>query len=226
MSGTALPTLRVAAPRTAAIYPDRPKDLALAKRLALLTVGWNILEGAAALWAAVGAGSIALLGFGLDSFIETASGAVILWRTWAERRTTDPGAIAGIEKSAGKLVAASLAGLAVFVAVDSLRSLYLRERPGASAVGLVVAAASIVVMQWLAREKRKVGRRLHSRSIQADAFQSRACLYLSLIVLVGVGVNTALGWWWADSLAAMVMVVPLASEARGAWRGDPCCDAC
>jgi divalent metal cation (Fe/Co/Zn/Cd) transporter len=226
MNGTALPTLHVGPRHSAAAYPERPRDLTRALRLAWFTVGWNVLEGAMAVGAAVTAGSIALLGFGLDSFVETASGAVIVWRTVAERRTSNLEAVERIERLAGKLVAASLVALAAFIAADAGRALYLRERPEASMLGLVIAAVSIVAMQWLAREKRKVGRRLHSRSIQADAFQTTACLYLSLIVLVGVGLNLAFGWWWADPVAALVMVVPLCTEARDAWRGDPCCDDC
>ena len=226
MNGTALPVLPVRPSGHASVYPERPRDLLRALHLARLTVGWNIVEGVVAIAAALAAGSIALLGFGLDSFVETASGGIIVWRTLAERRAKSAGAVEQIERLAGRLVAVSLVALGLYIAVDAGRALLLREHPQASILGLSIAALSIVVMQWLAREKRKVGRRLHSRSIQADAFQTTACLYLSLIVLVGVGLNMAFGWWWADPAAALLMVVPLATEARDAWRGDPCCDDC
>ena len=194
-------------------------------RLAYLPVGWNSLEGIVAVAAAVAVGSIALLGFGLDSFVECASGAVIVWRNLAERKARDPEAVEAIERRAQKLVAATLVLLAAYVAYEAASSLWLREPHGVSAIGLALLVVSIVVMQWLARAKRKTAIALGSRSMQADAFQTSTCLWLSVAALAGIGLNALVGWWWADPVAALAMVPLLAREAKDAWEGK-CCDEC
>jgi divalent metal cation (Fe/Co/Zn/Cd) transporter len=196
----------------------------LRKGLALeyLTVGWNVVEGVVAVAAAAVAGSVALLGFGMDSFVESASGSVLIWRLLAERRAADPEAVERIEHRAQRLVAISLVALAVFVTIDAIRTLVLRDRPHPSAVGIAVTAISLVVMWWLARAKRRTAIALGSRAMEADAFQTTACWWLSLIVLGGIGLNAAFGWWWADPLAALGITWFLVSEAREAWRGDEC----
>lgn len=199
--------------------PERPRLLARALRLEYLTVGWNVVEGVIAIAAALAAGSVALLGFGIDSFVESASGSVLIWRLLAERRSTDAERIEHVERRARRLVAASLALLAAYIAWDSITSILAGERPEPSLVGIVLAAASLAVMWWLAREKRRVGVALGSRAMTADAFQTDACFWLSLFLLVGIGANALFGLWWADPLAAVGMSVFIAREAVEAWRG-------
>jgi divalent metal cation (Fe/Co/Zn/Cd) transporter len=202
-----------------AIATERPVLLRRALRLEYLTVGWNVIEGVVAIGAALASGSVALLGFGIDSFVESASGSVLIWRLHAERRTTDQERVEQVERRAQKLVAGSLVLLAVYIAWDSITSLLSNERPEPSLVGMVLAVCSLVVMWWLARAKHRVGIALASRAMTADAFQTDACFWLSLFLLVGIGANALFGFWWADPLAALGMTVFIGREAVEAWRG-------
>jgi divalent metal cation (Fe/Co/Zn/Cd) transporter len=207
-----------------AVTPSmRPTQIRTALRLEYLTVGWNIVEGAVALAAAILAGSIALFGFGVDSFVETASGGILIWRLWAERRDSNLEAVEAVEHRAQKLVAASLVLLAAYIAYDAGNALLDREEPRASPIGIGLTAISLLVMGWLARAKRQAGRRLNSRALVADAGQTQACFYLSAIVLLGLAANAAFGWWWADPVAALGVIPFLAYEAREAWLGRDCC---
>jgi len=192
-------------------------------QLEVLTVGWNTVEAIIAIFAALASGSVALLGFGADSVVESASGGILIWRLVAESRARDPQAVASLDRKAHKLVGASLLLLAAFVAVEASRALWARERPQPSRMGLAVTIVSLVVMVWLARAKRRAGRALGSRALEADALQTTACWWLSLITLTGIGLNAAFGWWWADPVAALGMTVFLIQEGREAWRGDDCC---
>jgi divalent metal cation (Fe/Co/Zn/Cd) transporter len=207
---------------TPAAESDRPRLLARALRLEYLTVGWNIVEGVIAIAAATASGSVALLGFGIDSFVESASGSVMIWRLLAERHADedDEERIEQVERRARKLVAASLVLLAVYIAWDSITSLISGDRPQPSMVGIALALASLLVMWWLARQKRRVGVALGSRAMTADAFQTDACFWLSLFLLVGIGANALFGFWWADPLAALGMTFFIAREAIEAWRAD------
>ncbi|HSG86396.1 MAG TPA: cation transporter [Candidatus Limnocylindrales bacterium] len=189
-------------------------------RLEYLTVGWNAVEAVVAIVAAALAGSPALLGFGIDSIVESASGTVLIWRLRAERRGSDAEAVERLERTASRLVAVSLAALAIYVAWESATSLVDGERPEPSLIGIALALASLGVMWWLARAKRRVARGLDSRAMAADAFQTDACFWLSLFLLVGIGLNAALGWWWADPVAALAMAVVIAREGVEAWRGE------
>jgi divalent metal cation (Fe/Co/Zn/Cd) transporter len=201
---------------------DRSRLLVRGLRLEYLTVGWNVVEGIVAIAAALAAGSVALLGFGIDSFVETASGLIIVWRLIAEQRGADTERTEAVERRAQRLVAASLVGLAAYIVFDAVTTLAAGERPDASPIGVVVAGLSLGVMWWLARAKRRTAIALGSRAMEADAFQTTACWWLSLAVLVGVGLNTAFGLWWADPVAALVIPVFLLREAREAWEGDDC----
>lgn len=202
---------------------DRAALLARGLRLEYLTVGWNVVEGVVALGAAFAAGSVALLGFGVDSFVETASGGVLIWRLRAERGAPDPEAVERLEHRARRLVALSLFALAAYVAFEAAEALWQRERPAPTAVGLALTALSLAVMRWLALAKRRVAAALGSRAMAADAFQTTACFWLSLVTLGGVGLNAAFGWWWADPVAALGMTFFLAKEGREAWQGRDCC---
>ena len=203
-----------------ALTTARTSLLRRALRLEYLTVGWNLVEGVVAIAAALAAGSVALLGFGIDSFVESASGSILTWRLLAERRATDAERIEQAEHRAQKLVALSLLLLAAYIAWDSVGSLLANERPQPSAVGIALAVASLAMMWWLARQKRRVGVALGSRAMTADAFQTDACFWLSAFLLVGIGANALFGAWWADPLAALGMTFFIAREAVEAWRGE------
>jgi len=200
----------------------RPRLLARALRLEYLTLAWNVAEGVIAVLAALAAGSVALLAFGIDSFVESASAGVLVWRLRAERRDADPRAIERLEHRAQRLVAVSLFLLAAYVAVDAGLRLWRAERPEASAVGIVLMVISLLVMQWLARAKRRAAAALRSRALEADAFQTTACFWLSLLALAGLLLNATMGWWWADPIAALAMCIPIAWEGKEAWRGREC----
>jgi len=195
-----------------------------ATHLAWCTVGWNIIEGLVAISAAVVAGSQALLGFGLDSGVESLSASVVLWRLYAERR--DPERAEAVERRALRLIGVTFFVLAAFIAVDSIRALVGQHEPDASVVGIVLTSLSLLVMRWLARGKRQVGIAMGSRAVEADSAQTSACVYLSAVVLVGLVLNAALGWWWADPLAALGVVVFLLREGREALNAEHADDCC
>jgi len=170
--------------------------------------------------AGVFAGSTALVGFGMDSFIESVSGAILLWRLQDHEHH------ARREELALRLVAVSFFLLAAYVAFEAARSLLLREPPEASWPGIVIAALSLIVMPWLARQKRNVASELGSRALAADSRQTDLCAYLSAVLLGGLLLNALLGWWWADPVAALVMAPIIANEGREAWRGEACDGSC
>ncbi len=190
-------------------------------RLEYLTIGWNSLEAMVGITAGLIAGSIALVGFGLDSIIEVSSGAILLWRLRAEHRGSGERA----EVIAVRLVGVSLLALAAYVAYDSITSLVHRNRPETSVPGVVLAIASLAVMPILAHAKRKVARGLNSRAMQADSRQTDICAYLSAILLGGLTLNAILGWWWADPAAALAMVPLIAEEGIEAAQGRTCCES-
>jgi divalent metal cation (Fe/Co/Zn/Cd) transporter len=202
---------------------QRPELLRQARRLEYLTVGWNVVEGVLSVAFALTAGSIALLGFGIDSFVETASGVILLWRLRAERHARDREEVERLDRRAHKLVALSLFLLAGYVSVEAAVDLIGRERPHPTLAGIVITSVSMIAMWWLARAKRRVAARLGSRAMEADSFQTTACWWLSLITLVGIALNATFGWWWADPVAALGMTYFLVSEGREAWRGEDCC---
>jgi divalent metal cation (Fe/Co/Zn/Cd) transporter len=202
----------------------RGDSLRRALALEYLTVGWNVVEGAIAVTAAVVAGSVAILGFGIDSFVECASALVMIWRLRAERDHRMTGErLAAVELRARRLVAASLFLLAAYVTFDAVTTLFAGQRPSFSLVGVVLLVISIGVMLWLARAKRRLARELGSEALAADAFQTTACWWLSVAALVGVCLNGAFGWWWADPLAALVLAALVTREARETWKGKACC---
>jgi len=169
------------------------------------------------------AGSISLVGFGIDSVIEVSSSVAALWRLRAD---ADPTHRARVEAITLRFIGLSFLALAVYILVDAGRALYLREAPERSVPGIVIAAASVVVMPLLARAKRRVGGTLGSRALTADAMQTSLCTWLSAIVLVGLGLNALLGWWWADPVAAICMTPIIAKEGVEGLRGEDHCDDC
>lgn len=201
--------------------PTRAALLTRGLRLESLTVGWNVAEGLIAVAAGLAAGSIALIGFGVDSFVESISGAVLIWRLRAEAvGGADDERIEYVERRASRLVALSFVILAAYVGFEAIRTLLVQERPDASPVGIALMALSLVVMLWLARAKRETGEALGSRALIADSNQTFACWYLSATTLAGLVLNAAFALWWADPIAALVIVVFLVREAREAWEGE------
>ena len=192
----------------------RAADVRAGRRLEYFTLGWNLIEAVVAVGAGLVAGSIALIGFGVDSVIESVSGSVLLWRLQThhadERR----------ERLALKLVGVSFLLLAAYVAVDATKTLVQREAPHASLVGIGLSVASLAIMPVLARAKRRVAARLESRALQADSRQTDLCAWLSAILLGGLALNALEGWWWADSAAALLMVPIIAREGIEAMQGE------
>ena len=186
------------------------------------TVAWNLLEAAVALVSGAMAGSIALIGFGLDSLIESSSGGVLLWRLHVDH---DQQRRERAERRALHFVGWSLLLLAAYVAAESIVSLVRREAPERSLPGIGLAIASLIAMPLLARAKRRVASALGSSALQADSLQTDICAYLAAILLLGLFFNFTFGWW-ADPVAGLVMVPLIAYEGSEALRGKTCCQDC
>jgi len=191
------------------------------KRLEYFTVAWNTLEGVVAVIAGAIAGSISLVGFGIDSFIEVTSGATLLWRMSVDsnvrRRERN-------ERLSLRIVGVCFLALAAYIAFESLSDLVRRRAPEHSFPGIILACVSLVAMPLLSRAKKKVGTQLGSAAMHADARQTDFCVYLSAILLCGLVLNALLGWWWADPFAALVMVPLIAKEGLDSLRLRTCCD--
>ena len=191
------------------------------RHLEYFTIGYNSLEGLIAVGAGLLAGSIALVGFGFDSLIEVTSGAVLLWRLHAD---VDEARRERVEAISLRIVGICFITLALYVIHDSIESLLRRQTPDESLIGIVLAAVSLIVMPLLVRAKRKVARGINSGALMADSKQTELCTYLSAILLGGLLLNALLGWWWADPVAALIMVPIIAKEGIEALRGETCCD--
>lgn len=191
------------------------------KRLEYFTIAWNSLEGLVALIAGAVAGSISLVGFGVDSFIEVTSGAALLWRMSAE---ADECNRKRMETVALRIVGVCFIVLAAYVTYAAVSDLVGRKAPEHSIPGMILACVSLIVMPLLSRAKRKVATALRSAAMNADAKQTEFCTYLSAILLGGLLLNAAWGLWWADPVAALVMVPIIAKEGADSLRGDICCD--
>ncbi len=192
-----------------------------ARRIGLLlewaTLGWNSVEAIVSIWAGILAGSIALVGFGMDSVIESLSGVALIWRLMG--RSNDNRR----ERLTLKLVGWGFVALAAYVGFYALQSLIRQKEPEAGLPGMVIASLSLIVMPLLARAKRRVARRISSPAMTADARQTDICAYLSAILLVGLALNAAFGWWWADPVAALAMTPIIAREGIMALLGKTCC---
>jgi len=200
---------------------DRSAVVARGRRLEYLTITWNGFEAGVALIAGLVAGSVALVVFGMDSVIETGSALILLWRL---RSDGEPAQRERSERVARRLVGTCFLLLAAYVTLESAYALWSRERAERSIAGILIAIAAIIVMPLLARAKRRVAVELGSRALHSDSRQADFCAYLSAILLGGLLLNTLLGWWWADPVAALVMVPIIAREGVQGLRGEACND--
>lgn len=192
-------------------------------RLSYLTIGYNSLEAVGSLLAGILSGSVALVGFGIDSVIEVTSSVAAQWRL---RSDADSSRRERVELTTLRIVGWCFIALAIYITLDSAKSLFGREVPSRSIFGLVILVLSVIVMPLLARAKRRVALEMGSGALEADARQTALCAYLSLIALVGVGLNATLGWWWADPIAALAMVPIIAKEGVEGIRAEASANAC
>jgi divalent metal cation (Fe/Co/Zn/Cd) transporter len=202
---------------------DRQSLVKRGTRLSYFTIAWNSLEGLIAVTAGTVAGSISLVGFGIDSFIEVISGTTLLWRMTVDadvrRRERN-------ERLGLRIVGICFFSLASYIAYESCSDFVSRKAPERSIAGIILACVSLVVMPILAHAKKKVGYELGSAAMNADAKQTDFCAYLSAILLGGLLLNAVCGWWWADPAAALIMVPVIAKEGLDGIRGKACCDPC
>jgi divalent metal cation (Fe/Co/Zn/Cd) transporter len=203
--------------------PSRLGAVRRGQWLTWTTLGYNSLEGLLSVGAGLVAGSVALIGFGVDSFLEVTASLAAIWRLRAD---AEPVRRAFAERRALRVIGVCFLALAVYVSFDAAHSLLSRAVPDESPVGIAIAAVSLVVMPLLARAKRQVATALESRAIRAEARQTDICMYLSAILLGGLALNALFAWWWVDPLAALAMVPFIAWEGREAFRGRVGCDAC
>ena len=195
---------------------DRTRWGRRAQLLAAASVSYNVVEAVIAIAAGLVAGSVALVGFGLDSTVEVASGLIVLWQfrhPLPESR----------ERTALRLMAVSFFALAAYVTVESVRALMIGHAPDPSPLGIGLAIASLAVMPFLSWAQRRTGKALGSNAVVADSTQTLLCTYLSAVLLLGLVLNATLGWHWADPIAGLVIAVVAAKEGRDAWRGEGCC---
>jgi divalent metal cation (Fe/Co/Zn/Cd) transporter len=192
-----------------------------ALRLEYFSLAWNVLETVVGLVAGLAAGSVALIGFALDSVVESSSAGALVWRLRSERlggRTADD-----VERRAVRIVAVAFFGLAAYVGAHAVHDLVTRSRPEESVAGIVLALVSVVVMPLLAARKRAMAKRLDSRALAADSNQTSLCTFISAFLLVGLGANALLGWWWADPAAGLAIALLAAREGRELWTTEHFC---
>jgi divalent metal cation (Fe/Co/Zn/Cd) transporter len=198
----------------------RPAIAQHGKRLEYFTIAWNSLEGLAGVVAGLVAGSISLVGFGLDSFIEVTSGATLLWRMSVDadvkRRERN-------ERLSLRIVGVCFVALAAYIVYEAVSGLTARKAPEHSIPGIVLACVSLIVMPILSRAKKRLASKLGSLAMKADARQTDFCVYLSVILLAGLVLNATLGWWWADPIAALIMAPIVAKEGLDGVKGQACC---
>ncbi len=200
-------------------FDGRTQAVRQAIGLELFTIGYMVFEAMAALWIGFASRSTSLETFGLDSLIELVSGSILLWRLNVERRDHDPDRVEAVELRASKIVGWSLIALAIYVAIQSASELITRAKPEPNIWGILLAMAALIVMPILALLKLRTADRINSRALHADAFETIACAYLSGALLLGLVANYLFGWWWADAIAALVMLYFIVREAREALSG-------
>lgn len=188
------------------------------------SIGWNIVEGCVAVGAGVAAGSVALTGFGVDSFIETASAVVVWWRLRQEQLGKDAARVEGAERTTARIAGALLMGLAIYVAVDSGRRLLGHgAHAEESKIGIALTAVSAAVMPLLGAAKLRTANALESGALRADAYETITCAWLSVTTLAGLALNAGFGWWWADPAAGLLLVPLIGREAIEGLRGGCSC---
>jgi divalent metal cation (Fe/Co/Zn/Cd) transporter len=205
---------------------DAPARAALVRRsqwYSRITLLYNSLEGIVSIGAGLMAGSVALVGFGMDSVIEVVTSLAALWRL---RGDADVAQREHSERIALRVIGTCFLALACYIVADAGHALYSHAMPDKSIPGLVITMLSVVIMPILSRAKRRIAVTLGSRALSADAMQTNLCAYLSAIALAGLLLNAALGWWWADPAAALAMVPIIAKEGIEGWRGEDHCDDC
>lgn len=198
---------------------DRVKWVRRARLLAWLGVGWHGIEAAVAVGAGLLAGSVALVGFGADSVVEALAAFIVIWRFAAARVSSE-----AAERRAQQLIAVSFFMIAAYVGVEGARTVLGGERPQASWMGIGLAVVTAVTMPLLARAKARVGDHLGSSATKSEGQQNMLCAYLSLALLVGLGANALMGWWWADPLTALAIAGVAIKEGWESWKGDACCE--
>jgi divalent metal cation (Fe/Co/Zn/Cd) transporter len=201
--------------------PPRESLVRRARFLARLGLAWHAIEAAVAIGAGVAASSIALIGFGADSLVESIAGVVLLWRL-GERRAQSEEA----ERRAQRLIGLTFWLIAAYIGIEAIRSLLGGDEPSVSYVGIGLAAVTLVSMPPLAAAKANVAQKLGSAATRSEGRQNLLCAYLSAALLVGLGANAAFGWWWADPATALLIAGIAINEGREAWRGEGCADSC
>lgn len=205
MSAEALPDVTGSAARRAVRY-------------AQFTIGYNLIEGVIAVAAGLAASAVSLIGFGIDSGIEVAAAAIVLTRLVAEIRGGEPDPVK--ERRALKFIALTFFALAIYVTVEGIRDLAVGEKPNTSIVGIVLTGASIIIMPWLARAKRKAGQQMNSRLVIADAAETKLCAWLSVSTFAGLLAFALVGWTWLDPVAGFVIAAFAVWEGKEAWEGE------
>jgi divalent metal cation (Fe/Co/Zn/Cd) transporter len=199
------------------VQVDRAASVRTGVRVEVFTVLWMILEAAVSVGAGIRAGSALLTAFGIDSVIELVSGAILLWRLALEARGEETEQVERAEHRAAWVVAIALVLLCLYVLLTAIYGLITRARPEGSLVGIVIAAAAVVVMPLLGVTKRRLAARLESGALRGDAASSFTCGYMAATVLLGVGLNTLFHWWWAEDVAALIFLFWLVGETREAF---------
>lgn len=204
--------------------PHRARWGRIARNLVAGTMAYNLLEAGVALVSGMLAASIALVGFGFDSVIECAAAGAMLWRLAVEARGADREAVQRSEHTVRRFIGATFIALALYVAGEAVATLWQARHPEESRVGIALAIASLVIMPLVAWGKLRAAAAISSRSLRAEARETLACAWLSAALLLGLGANAVLGWWWADPVAALLMVPWLVKEGLEGLRGDDCCE--
>lgn len=202
---------------------SRPEAVSRARWLNLATIAWNVVEGIVAVAAGIAAGSVSLVGFGVDSAIEVSAALVLAWRLAQERKG---GCMQASDARAARAIAACFGLLGLYVGAESARDLWSGDRPHESVVGIVLASLSLLVMPLLARAKRVLAPTLGSAAAVADAKQTNLCATLSAVLLGGLAANALLGWWWADPVAGLGIAALAMAEGVRTWRAESLEDTC
>ena len=205
------------------IHDNHPNCVKKALRLEWFLISYNTLEAIASIFFGVSAGSVALVGFGLDSVIEVASAGILIWRLACHSNAEDE---EKREKKALFFVGVTFFLLAAYVGYESILKLWHGDKPHGSLPGVIIAVLSVLIMPSLGFAKQKIAKQIGSKALEADAMETIICAYLSVILLIGLGLNALFGWWWADPVAGLAMVYFLVKEGREAITGDSCGKQC